>query len=131
MRWVLPSSTVFRWSSNDDGDRKRKADADAAVVGWLAVAVEKLGLPPASAQQIMLDNKILPPELAPNDATSGGVLTDEERAPDTMPLNPGMAFAVPAAPAQIAQKASGIDATLDETFEEAARWARLALGGKA
>lgn len=129
MKRVIPKSTVFRWSVSDDGDRKRKAEADAAMVGWLAVAVEKLGLPPASAQQLMLDAKILPPELAPTDATAGGTLTDEERAPDgeTVPAE-GAAFTPPAAPQQATEKADRLDSLLDATFDEAARWARLALG---
>lgn len=109
MKQVIPKSTVFRWSTNDDGDRKRKADADAAVVGWLAVAVEKLGLPAASAQQLMLDAKILPPELAPKDATPGGTLTDEERAPDGPPAEGQPAPVATPTPAQgpglLAQKA--------------------------
>lgn len=85
MKRVIPRTTTFAWSTNDAGDRKRKADADAALVNWLAIAVEKLGLPPASAQQIMLDQKLIPVELAPADATPGGTLTDEEQAPTTEP----------------------------------------------
>lgn len=128
MKRVLPKSTTFRWSSNDDGDRKRKADADAAVVGWIAVAVEKLGLPTASAQQLLLDAKILPPELAPADATAGGTLTDEERAPTGPDPAEGAAFTTPAPPAQVAEKADRVDSLLSATEQEAVRWARLALG---
>jgi hypothetical protein len=99
MKQVTPKTTVFRWSSNDDTDRKRKAEADGAVVIWLATAVEKLGLSPAVAQQILLDNKILAPELAPKDATAGGTLTDEEQAPSGPDPAPGPGPVAPPAAA--------------------------------
>lgn len=85
MKYVIPRTTTFTWSTSDAGDRKRKADADAALVNWLAVAAEKLQLPTSVAQQIMLDQKLIPVELAPADATPGGTLTDEERAPTNEP----------------------------------------------
>lgn len=114
MKRVTPRTTTFAWSTSDAGDRKRKADADAALVGWLAVAAEKLALPPATAQQIMLDQKLIPVELAPVDATPGGTLADEEQAPANEP-------------AAVATKADRLDALLDATYSDAVRWARLAL----
>ena len=124
MKTVVPRTTVFRWSVSDDTDRRRKAEADAAVVGWLAVAVEKLGLPAAAAQQLMLDNKILPPELAPTDVTPGGTLSDEDRAPDG---EPAAVAPAPAPPPPVAEKADRLDGLLGATEAEALRWARLAL----
>jgi hypothetical protein len=75
----------------------------------------------------LLDTKILPPELAPNDATSGGVLTDEERAPEDMPADPGMAFVAPPAQPVATKAADPLDALLDTTYADALKWARLAL----
>lgn len=124
-RKVLPSTTVFRWSTNDAGDRRRKAEADGAVVGWLATAVEKLGMSPAAAQQILLDNKIIPAELAAGDATPGGTLTDEEQAPTAEPT--GEAFTAPAPQPQVAQKAAAVD--VDGVWDGAVSWAKLALAG--
>lgn len=125
MKRVIPRTTVFAWSTSDAGDRKRKAEADAALVGWLAVAAEKLGLPPATAQQIMLDHKLIPVELAPPDLTQGGTLTDEERAPTAEPVE--VAAVAAALPAPVAEKADRVDVLLSETEPEAVRWARLAL----
>lgn len=122
MRRVVPRTTTFAWSTSDAGDRKRKAEADAALVGWLAIAVEKLGLPAATSQQILLDQKLIPAELAPADATPGGTLTDEERAPTA---EPAAAPALAAPP--VAEKADRAGALVDATADEAVRWARLAL----
>lgn len=127
LKAILPRTTTFRWSSNDDGDRKRKAEADGAVVSWLATAVEKLGLPPASAQQLMLDHKILPPELAPADATPGGTLTDEEQAPT--PEAPEAPTNVPEL-APVAEKAAEAEPPGLDAWGDALAWARLALAGE-
>lgn len=83
LRKVLPKTTTFSWSSKDLSDQKRQADIDQVVMGTLTTAVEKSVLSVQEARQILLDKKIIPPEMATNDLTLGGSLTDEEQAPST------------------------------------------------
>jgi hypothetical protein len=115
MKRVVPQTTVFRWNANDVGDQKRKAEADAEVVKWVAMAVEKIGLPAAVGQQLLLDHKILPPELAPPDATPGGTLLDDEQAPvdEPTPAAPTLPAATPVATQTKARRSLPLDITDD------------------
>lgn len=110
---ILPRTTTFRWTTNDLGDQLRTAKKNKATVEWITLAVEKLGLPPGAGPQLLLDAKILPPELVPQDATGGGSLADEEQAPAET-ATPDAAPAPTAQPAALkARKRLALDVTDD------------------
>lgn len=125
MKAVLPRTTTFRWTTNDTAELRRQAEANKAVVDWLAVAVEKLGMPAPAAQQILLDEKIIPPEMAPQDTTAGGVLTDDEQAPSGEPSPLGQPWQTPAPPSPFGLKARRRRPALDVTDDVIAAAAEL------
>lgn len=79
---VNPSTTTYTWSENDLTDRTKVADLQAKEIKNV-VDMQAAGLiDTRQGQQLLLDAKILPPELAPPDLTPGGTLTDEEQPGD-------------------------------------------------
>jgi hypothetical protein len=76
---VNPSSTTFAWSSNDITDRTKQADLQAKQIKNV-VDMQTAGfIDTRAGQQLLLDAKVLPKELAPADLTPGGTLTDEDQ----------------------------------------------------
>lgn len=122
---VVPSTTTFAWSSRDITDRTKEAEWQAKTIKNIA-DMQTAGLIDTRAgQQLLLDAKILPKELAPPDLTPGGTLTDEEQASDaTEPDGAQLVAAVKAAPL--------VDAPPDLTPDELAAARKLlteVLGG--
>lgn len=124
---VVPTTTTFAWSSRDITDRTKEAEWQAKTIKNIT-DMQTAGLIDTRAgQQLLLDAKILPKEIAPPDLTPGGTLTDEEQASDTEAPD-GAALA----PAPALKAAPLVDAPPDLTPDELAAARKLlqeVLGG--
>lgn len=76
---VNPTTTTFTWSSNDITDRTKAADLQQKQIKNVLDMLTGQLIDVRTGQQLLLDAKILPKELAPADLTPGGTLTDEEQ----------------------------------------------------
>lgn len=79
---VLSNTTTFAWSANDITDRIKQADLQAKQIKNVTDMKAGEFIDVRQGQQLLLDAKILPPELAPPDVTPGGVLTDDQQPGD-------------------------------------------------
>jgi 2'-5' RNA ligase len=80
---ILANTTTFSWSTNDLADQKSKAEVQGLQIKNVADMKEAGFIDTRIGQQLLLDYKVLPQELAPPDVTPGGILTDEQQASDT------------------------------------------------
>lgn len=78
-RRITPTTTTFAWSSNDLTDRTKQADLQTKQIANVASLLAAGLIATAQAQQLLLDAKVLPPELAPPDLTPGGTLSDTDQ----------------------------------------------------
>lgn len=78
--FVLPKATTFSLSNaNDARERLQKASADKAQAEVLGILVTMGALDAMQAQNIAADQGLIPKEFVPNDATAGGMLSDDEK----------------------------------------------------
>jgi len=88
------------------------------------------------ARQLAVDDEDLSPELVPNDATAGGQISDDEKAPGTIRPSPAalaLAQAAPTAPPKqsqpgMATKASGHTGVMVALYPDAAALLDAELG---
>jgi hypothetical protein len=82
---INPFSTTFAWSSSDITDRTKQAELQTKQVANISAMLASQLIDIPQAQQLLLDAKILPKELAPADRTPGGILTDEDQPSEATP----------------------------------------------
>lgn len=122
---VLPGSTTFYFDTNDVRDQKARADVFSAYAGALVglTGGERPVLSPSAALNVLVDAGILDRAYLPQDLTPGGAVGDGDKAEGDVEAPES---AVPALSAPVAEKA-----TVDDVWDEATRWAKLALRGEA
>lgn len=96
---VLPATTELQFTDeNDMRDQKAKAEVQKTRAETRKTQIDSGEISPAMARQLAVDSEDLPPEMVPEDATGGGQLSDDEKAPTGVHLNPAALHLLQGAP---------------------------------
>lgn len=146
-RLVLPQRTTVDMFGIDPRDQKLEAEVKQAEAAYVKILIDAGVATAQQAGNYLADSGHWPAEFVQEDATTGGALTDSgQDSKITGEAEVGQAPALTPAPAlpQVplpplaplarllsrgkARKGTA-DALIDDTYADAVRWARLALGG--
>lgn len=144
---VLPASTGFEWTGESVTDQKAKAEVSKIRAETRKLMLESQQITPPQALQMAVDAEDVPAEFLPEDGTPQDTLRDDEKPTETREPAEGAPQApqAPQRPAQPATEAGptlndvlrnkaddpeAVDALIDESWQPAVAWAKLALGGQ-
>jgi hypothetical protein len=127
---VLPATTELQFTDeNDMRDQEQQAKVKKLRADTRAVQIQSGEISPAMSRQLAVDSEDLAPEMVAADATGGGQLSDDEKAPSTQAPSPAALALMQSAPTAAPQQ-PGVttkDAADDEAaalLEDEMAWAK-------
>jgi len=96
---VLPATTELSFiDENDMRDQKLRAEVQSIRANTRASQIKSGEISPAMARQLAADSEDLPQEMLADDATPGGQISDDEKAPSDARPNPAALALIAGAP---------------------------------